>query len=88
MAIHDLAGGDSLRSGTQGENCLTPIQQHLVSEFVSTPGKAKIICVHAPPIGPYPNWYDTDLVRGMKTYDNPKAARGPVNYGQVSGRHG
>jgi hypothetical protein len=46
--------GTASDPGPKARNCLTPIQQYLVSEFIEPPGNAKIICVHAPPIGPYP----------------------------------
>jgi hypothetical protein len=73
--------GQAADPGPKARNCLTGLQQHLVEDFTSIPGRAKIIGVHAPPIGPYPDWYDDDLLRGRKTYDSAAEARGPLNYG-------
>jgi hypothetical protein len=39
-----------------------------VSSFVGSPGRAKLIGIHAPPLGPFPDWSDADLRRGEKTY--------------------
>lgn len=66
--------------GPKARNCLTALQKHLVKDFSESSGKAKIIGIHAPPIGPYPDWFDTDLLKGRKIYERPKEARGPTNY--------
>jgi hypothetical protein len=36
--------------------------------------------MHAPPIGPYSDWYDGDLLKGWKVYDPKAEPRGPINY--------
>jgi hypothetical protein len=66
--------------GPKAKRCLTSIQQRMVRQFLDSPSKAKIIGVHAPPIGPYPDWMDPDMFRGRKTYERPADARGPTNF--------
>lgn len=66
--------------GPKAKRVLTPRQRRLVTELVESPGTAKVIGIHAPPIGPYPDWRDPDTLRGRKTYANPRAARGPTHY--------
>jgi lysozyme len=67
----DAAGAPKARSS------LTGLQQKLVAEFLGGPSRAKIVGVHAPPVSPQPDWYDTDLVLGKKSYADPENARGP-----------
>lgn len=67
-------------AGPKARNCLTDLQKTIVKYFFNDPGKAKIIGIHAPPISPYPDWYDWDLLREWKIYDPKKKARGPTNY--------
>jgi hypothetical protein len=68
----------SSAAGTpRASSCLTPLQSQLATEFVGGPSKAKVVGVHAPPIGPYSDWYLPDLLAGRKTYKNPRTARGP-----------
>lgn len=63
----------------KAKNCLTGLQQRLVRDFVRTAGKAKVIGIHAPPISPYPDWYDyPDLFKSRKTYRPGEKARGPT----------
>ena len=56
--------------GQRALNSLTALQRWQVEEFASLPGKAKIIGVHAPPLGPYPAWSDQELSEGRKKYDS------------------
>ena len=71
-----LSPGDA--AGTpKPRNSPTPLQQKLVAEFLGGPSRSKVIGVHAPPIGPYADWYRADLAAGRKTYADPAAARGP-----------
>jgi len=56
---------------------LSDLQQRLIADFTAGPSRAKVIGVHAPPIGPYSDWYNVDLFTGRKTYKNPRTARGP-----------
>lgn len=55
--------------GPKAGNSLTKIQQSLVRMFIGQTGKAKFIGIHAPLLGPYPDWSDQDLRQGSKTYD-------------------
>jgi hypothetical protein len=66
--------------GPKARNCLTGLQQRFVQDFVGIGAAAKIIGIHAPPIGPYPDWYDGDLLKGFKVYDKSVEPRGPTNY--------
>jgi Calcineurin-like phosphoesterase len=66
--------------GPKARNCLTKLQQRLVKDFTAIRAPAKIIGIHAPPIGPYPDWYDGDLLKGVKIYDKSVEPRGPTNY--------
>jgi len=66
--------------GPRALSCLTKTQQWMVSQFLQLSGKAKVIGLHTPPLGPYPNWSELDLVRGFKTYGKPLEARGPLTY--------
>lgn len=63
------------RIGPRAANMLTPLQQWHVNEFVDSKGRAKIIGVHAPPLGPYPDWLDSDLAKGIKTYARGQESR-------------
>ena len=66
--------------GPKAKRSLTSIQQKLVQTLLETPGRSKVIGVHAPPIGPYPDWKEHDMLRGRKTYERTADARGPTTY--------
>jgi len=66
--------------GPKAKRCLTDLQWDLVKEFTNSAGPAKIIGIHAPPIGPYPFWFDGDLLQSRKIYDKDTVPRGPTNY--------
>ena len=72
--------GTASDPGPKARNCLTRLQQSFVKDFTGVPGAAKVIGIHAPPIGPYPDWYDGDLWKGIKIYDKSVEPRGPTNY--------
>ena len=72
--------GSGQSRGPRALSCLTRTQQWMVSQFLQLPGKAKVIGIHTPPLGPYPDWSEMDLVRGFKTYGKPLEARGPLTY--------
>jgi hypothetical protein len=61
--------------GPRALSCLTPLQQSQVELFIRTPGKAKTIGIHIPPIGPRPDWSVNDLQAGVKTYKFPDTPR-------------
>lgn len=68
--------------GPKARNCLTSLQKKMLESFCSARGSAKLIGIHAPPIGPYPDWYDyPDLFTGKKIYESKTETRGPGNYG-------
>jgi hypothetical protein len=75
-----FAPGGATGPGPKASKCLTPLQQRMVKEFADAPGRAKVIGIHAPPIGPYGDWKDPDLANGRKIYADPRRARGPTNY--------
>jgi hypothetical protein len=54
--------------GPRAANALSTLQKWHVEEFVGSAGRAKVIGIHAPPIGPYPDWSDTELLAGVKKY--------------------
>jgi hypothetical protein len=70
--------------GPKARNSLTDLQKQLVIDFTareaSGPRKPKIVGIHVPPIGPYTDWYDGDLLKGRKIYDATENPRGPTNY--------
>jgi len=67
--------------GPKAKRCLTPLQQRLVTHLLESPGRAKLIGIHSPPIGPYPDWLVLDMLAGRKTYTDKKNARGRTDYG-------
>jgi Calcineurin-like phosphoesterase len=63
------------RFGPRAASMLTPLQQWHVNEFVDAKGQAKIIGVHAPPLGPFGDWSDSDLAKGIKRYARGEESR-------------
>jgi hypothetical protein len=61
--------------GQRAANSLSPLQQWHVASFVRSPGRAKLIGIHAPVLGPYPDWNDDELRRGEKTYRRGQDSR-------------
>ncbi|MEP6689607.1 MAG: S8 family serine peptidase [Gemmatimonadaceae bacterium] len=66
--------------GPKAGSCLSELQMSLVNNFLELPGKAKIIGIHAPPICPYDDWTEHEVLRGRKTYEDKRHARGPLGY--------
>ena len=54
--------------GPRAAKCPTALQKWLLDQFMSAPGRAKLIGVHVPPMGPFPEWTDDELIKGVKTY--------------------
>jgi 3',5'-cyclic AMP phosphodiesterase CpdA len=75
-----LVGGSPGSEGPKARNALTDQQKWLVDEFAGLPGKAKVIGIHVPPIAPWADWGDVDLVRGLKEYPAGATPRGNVHY--------
>ena len=61
--------------GQRAANSLSPLQQWHVRSFARSSGRAKLIGIHAPPLGPFSNWTDKELRRGEKTYKPGKDSR-------------
>ena len=76
-----LFGGDPGGEGPKARNSLTELQKDLVERFTAQPGAAKIIGIHAPPIGPWSDWFDDELLRGVKTYEEHEKPRGSLGFG-------
>ena len=74
----DTANGAVKTYGPRASKCLTALQQWHVEQFVRAPGRAKTIGIHVPPIGPRPNWFQTDLLEGKKTYRGGEDRRYPT----------
>jgi len=55
--------------GPKAKNSLTSIQVKLVKVFLEEAPGTKIIGIHAPPIGPWDNWYDDELRSSWKESD-------------------
>lgn len=66
--IEDLNDRTWLGAGPRAAKSLTPLQKWHVEDFADLPGSAKIIGIHAPPIGPYPEWPGPDIEKGIRTY--------------------
>ena len=78
--------------GPKAIRSLSEVQKQMVERFASLDAPAKIIGIHAPPIGPWYDWGDDDLETGFKQY-RTRRTRGPVNYarrtaGQVTPLNG
>lgn len=57
--------GSASEPGPKAKNCLSDLQKNMVEVFLAKPELAKVLCVHAPPIGPYPHWTDDQLLSGV-----------------------
>jgi hypothetical protein len=82
LLMLDFAENEELRNtvenhhyGPRALDCLTSIQQWHVEQFTNSPGNAKTIGMHIPPIGPRPDWSVRDLQTGVKTYKFPDTPR-------------
>jgi V8-like Glu-specific endopeptidase len=71
--------GEAADPGPKAQSCLTKLQQDLVEGLRRWPGRSKLIAVHAPPIGPYPDWTDRDMLEGRAKYSKDKAGRARGN---------
>ena len=78
----DFAENEEIRNnvenhaqGPRALDCLTPLQQWHIERFIKSPGRAKTIGIHVPPLGPRPGWSVNDLRAGIKTYKFPESPR-------------
>ncbi len=55
--------------GPKAKLCPTRVQMDLLEQVGRDPSKAKILAMHAPPIGPWGHWKDDDLARGRIRYN-------------------
>ena len=55
--------------GPMAKACLTDLQKDLVQNFVGRSGKAKVLGIHAPPIGAYTSWTDKLLGDGEAMFE-------------------
>jgi hypothetical protein len=74
---------DWMSGGPRAANVLTNLQKWMTDEFLKIPGQAKVIGVHSPPIGPYPNWTDPELQQGIKTYGHGEDSRFRMPDGRI-----
>jgi hypothetical protein len=54
--------------GPKAGDCLTKAQQKMVANFLAQPGVSKIVGIHAPPIAPWFDWFDSELVESKKIF--------------------
>lgn len=73
--------------GPVAKNCLNSNQATLLKLVARQPGKAKIVGIHAPPVGPWPQWPDDEMLSGRVSYDPKKKNRGTAG-GRVIQREG
>ena len=64
---------EAANSGPKARSCLTILQKKMVEDFVAKSGKAKVLGIHAPPVGPYPTWVNDELY--SSTREHPKHDR-------------
>lgn len=76
---------ESADPGPKAIKALTAAQKWITTQLIRSRGTNKIIGIHMPPIGPYPDWTDKELETGLKKYSNPGRARGPTNFGVKTG---
>lgn len=55
---------EAANAGPKAKSSLTGLQKKMVQSFVAKPGAAKVLGIHAPPIGPYPAWVNEVLYAG------------------------
>jgi hypothetical protein len=67
--IYNFASAkDWMEFSQRAANVLSPLQEWHVTEFAGSRGAAKVIGIHAPPLGPDDNWSEEDLATGQKTF--------------------
>jgi Calcineurin-like phosphoesterase len=68
----EILNADEPRSwmgfGQRAANSLSPLQRWHATAFVRSRGQAKVVGIHAPLLGPYPDWTDDELREGTKVY--------------------
>jgi len=79
-----FVAGTPNADGPKARNCLTKLQWWLASQFADARFPAKVIGVHAPPIGPWSDWSDHELLGRVKRYPPGPKPRGNVGYSSKS----
>jgi 3',5'-cyclic AMP phosphodiesterase CpdA len=62
------ASDKAVGPGPMAKNCLTDLQKFLVERLVAKSSKAKVLGIHAPPIGAYTEWTDDLLYSGTAKF--------------------
>lgn len=66
---------DGKSQGVRAAKCLTSLQRWQVQRFLTSPGKAKTIGIHMPPIGPRGDWTVPEVASGSKAYTTGQVPR-------------
>ena len=59
---------DGKAQGVRAAKCLTSLQRWQVERFLASPGKAKTIGIHMPPLGARGDWTVAEVAAGAKSY--------------------
>lgn len=73
--------------GPRALKSLTPLQRWHVEQFVRAPGRAKLLGIHAPVLGPYPEWKDEALRVGTQVNPRGRHMYQPYGPGRLIERH-
>jgi hypothetical protein len=60
--------------GPKAGDAITPAQQKMIDIFLARPGASKLVGIHAPPIAPWYDWYDSELYRSRKLFPGSTVA--------------
>jgi D-alanyl-D-alanine carboxypeptidase-like protein/calcineurin-like phosphoesterase family protein len=60
--------------GPKAGDCLTAAQQKVVGNFLTRPGVSKLVGIHAPPIAPWHDWFDSELIKSRKEFPGSTVA--------------
>jgi hypothetical protein len=66
---------DWMEFSQRAKNCLSPLQEWHVTQFARSSGAARVIGIHAPPLGPSDQWSDSDLSEGTKVFKRGEDSR-------------
>lgn len=66
---------DWMEFSQRAKNCLIPLQEWHVTQFARSSGAAKVIGIHAPPLGPSDQWSDSDLSERTKVFKRSEDSR-------------
>ena len=60
--------------GPKAGDCLTAAQWKMVEIFLAQPGPSKLVGIHAPPVAPYDDWFDSELIKSRKVFPGATVA--------------